>query len=214
MSYHVPTRSLQREQLERAGIRIRMHTPVARCDQPIDGVQIVVYVDVGLPILGARLELHVVTVHTQRHNDGAVTEACCGEQRHRRGVRHRAGFSAYRKHVALEFQNDRAATHGRMFLGQPPCLLHRISEQHRLERRTGTSGQLSEQLQQSLQPVGIAADAVDESGIRRDPRVELLRSGRERRHAIADRMSQTAQQFVMNGQPSLCPNRVQRLAGP
>ena len=211
MSSRTPSRRLQCEQPERAASRIRLRVPVALREQPVDGVQIVARTDVRLRLLGACPELHMVAVHAQRYHHGPLAQAGRGEQRDRRGVRDGAGFGAHGEYIALRGHDDRATTHDRMLLRQSPRLLHRVGEQHRLESGIGPTGKLADQLQQPLEPVGIASHPVDEPRIGHDARFQHSGRCRHGRHAIADRMCQPAQQFVMNGEPSLRPDWVRRL---
>ncbi len=212
MSSRTPSRRLQGEQPERAAIRIRLRAPMALLEQPIDGVQIVARTGVRLRTFGACRAFDVVTVHAQRHHHRPVTEAGGGQQRDRHRVRDRAGLGAHRKHIALRGHDNRPATHDRMLLRQSPRLFHRIGEQHRLQGGVGPTGKLANQLQQPLEPVGIAPHPLDEPRIGHHARFEHAGRCRHGRHAIADGMCQPAQQFVMNGEPSFRPDWVRRLA--
>lgn len=162
-------------------------------EQPIDGVQIVARTGVGLQTFGACRAFHVVAIHAQRHYHRPVTEASGGEQRDRHRVRDSAGFGAHREHIALRGHDDRATAHDRMLLRQSPRLLHRISEQHRLESGIGPTGKLADQLQQPLEPVSIALHPVNEPRIGHYARFEDAGRCRHGRHAIADRMCQPAE---------------------
>ena len=209
------SRRLQGRQRQSASVREGGAVAVASRQQPADGVNIALEQVISrlfAAAIRARGETHLVTDRLQLGHNGAAAPSGRRQQRHAHGVQHGTGLRPHRHHVAHQHRRDDAPPHDRVLLDEAAGGLQRIGEQHGLHTRVSATGELSQQREQAIEPVGVAPQSVNEARIGSLMHIQHAGSSRNGRQPIADRMSQSAQQIVMNGEPALRASRLPGLA--
>lgn len=215
MSTGTTPRRLKRGQIQRTSIRQGGASPLASRQQPADRAHVVLeQVLSGLfaSVVRARHEAHLVTDGLEFGHNGARPQAGRREQRDTHRVEHGAGFRPHGHHVAREHRGNGPAAHERVLLHEPNGTLQGVGQQHGLHSRIGTSGELTQERQQSVESVGIAAQTVQESRVGRLAHIQHARRRRDGGEPVADGVRQSAQQIVMNGEPVLRTSRLPGLA--
>lgn len=203
-----PSRGLQRGHGERAAVTRDGSAPLARREQPLDSVRVVLERFIGSALV-ARREAHTepygVTDRLQRRLDRAIAQPRRRQQRHTGGVHHRRGIGADGHDITVQRGRHESPAHERMLLDQLPSSIDSIGEQHRLEPTLSSTGQLPKLAQQPLEPLGIKAQPVEEARIGQLARIEHTGRRGDRREPVADGVCHAAQQLVMNTEPTLGP---------
>lgn len=203
-----PSRGLQRGHREGAAVDQDGSAPLARREQPLDSVRVVLERFIGSALV-ARREAHTepygVTDRLQRRLDRAIAQPRGRQQRHTGSVHHRRGIGTDGHDVAVQRGRDNSPTHERMLLNELPSAIDRIGEQHGLEPNLRSTGQLPQLAQQPLEPLGIKTQPVEEARIGQFARIKHTGRRGNRREPVADGVCHAAQQLVMNTEPTLGP---------
>ncbi len=207
MSPRTTSRSLQRGHGHRTPGWVCGGVAIAAGQQPVDGEHVVrewnaVRVTTDDIARMARGEPDVVSDGFQFGVDGAAPRTGGRQQRDRGGMQQRTGFGAHGHHVTHQYRAHIAATQQRMLLDQALRTIQRVGEEHGLERGITASWQLTQLVQQPLEPFGIDAQSFEEAGIGYFAGIQHTGRRGDRREPVADGMCQCAQQLVMYTEPS------------
>ncbi len=209
-------RGLQGGQLDEAAVGIGVSVSVAPRQQPADRARVErqrIGVALTSAAVGGHLDAHDIAFGGERHADtrprGAVAARC-----HATGCRHghtqrvlqRQWIGSHRLHVVGDHHGTAHVPVFGMVLEQRQGSAHTVAGHQGLEIGVVTSRQLSQLLQQSVQAVGIHAQSGEHALVGNTRRIEERGDGRDRRHAIAERMCQPAKQIVMYREPARRPH--------
>ena len=206
-------RGLQGRQLNAAAVRIRVTASVASRQKPVDRARVERQF-IGLALTGAaiggHLDPHHLALGGQRHAyAGAARSHSAGRrQRHAQRV-------LQRRRLGSDWLDIVGGDHGAghvpvvgMMLEQRQGSAHTVAGQQRFEIGVAASRQLPQLLQQPVQTVGIGTQSGEHAFVGNTRRIEERGDGGDRRHAIAERMCQPAEQIVMYREPARRPGVV------
>ena len=213
MSPTASPRGRQRGERKAAPLGYGHRTPVAGRQQPAEDTRLILQRLIGLAIregsvgssVQAHGEVHTIADRLERRHQRTGAASRRRQERDTRRVHDRDGFGAHGQHIPHDNAADGAAAQQRVRLHEPLRTVEGIGKQHGLERSLETTRQLPQQVQHPLEALGVLPQAVEESRVGDFARVEHTGRGADRRQPVADRVCQTAQQFVLNAEPALGP---------